>query len=213
MTASCRLSQIVTVRHSTTAHNTAQIISGRLDEPLSAEGRQLARNAARRIPRLPTGVIVSSPMKRAVETAVILTGCHESTLVLDELCVERDYGLLQGLCREEVERFADQVDYVEVGGVRHSLNPPGGEAFEALRQRAELFLDRLSQHGHEVAIVVSHQTFLQQFHGLLVGLDVIDALGRDIRPLQIDRFELREGLGLPAAHELLFAGAQTVRSW
>lgn len=211
MTAPCRLSQIVTIRHSMTAHNTAQIISGRLDEPLSAEGREMARDVARRIPRLPPGVIVSSPLKRAVETAVILTGYPEANFVLDELCVERDYGLLQGLCREEVRRFDDQVDYVEVGGVRHSLNPPGGEAFEALRSRAELFFDRLSRRGGAVAIVVSHQTFLQQLHGLLVGLGVIDSLGRDIRPLQIDRFELDDGLA--AKHEVLFAGAVTVKSW
>lgn len=30
---------LTTVRHSLTAHNTAGVITGRLDEPLSAEGR------------------------------------------------------------------------------------------------------------------------------------------------------------------------------
>jgi broad specificity phosphatase PhoE len=206
-----RLTQLVTVRHSTTAHNAAQIISGRLDEPLSEEGRELARDVALRMPPLPSGVVVSSPMKRAVETAVILTGCAQSQLVLDDLCVERDYGLLQGLRREEVQRYADQVDYVEVGGIRHSLNPPRGESFEALRRRAELFLDRLSKRGDAVVIVVSHQTFLQQLHGLMVGLDITEALGSDIRTLQIDRFEIDDGL--PARHDLLFAGAGIVKSW
>ncbi len=202
---------IVTVRHSATAANAAQIISGRIDDPLSDEGRALALQAVGRCGQLCDAVVVASPLRRALETAAIMTGLDEALIVRDDRCVERDYGLLQGLDSEQVKRYADQVEYVEVGGIRHSLNPPGGETFDQLRLRATQFYEALRCRPEHTAIVFSHQTFLQQLHGLLLGLDTIPSLGLDIRTLQIDRFEIDQGL--PAAHTLIDAGMQRFRSW
>jgi broad specificity phosphatase PhoE len=150
-------------------------------------------------------------MRRAIETATIMTGCPAADVVLDEECVERDYGALQGLPPDEVRRYADRVQYIEVGGIWHSLNPPGGESFEQVRRRAESFLVRVRARPERTAIVFSHQTFLQQLHGLLDGLGVIDSLALDIRTLQVDRFEL--GGGSTRGHVVLVAGAGTLKSW
>lgn len=205
------LAVITTVRHSATAHNAAQIISGRLDEPLSDEGRALAMEARDRIGLLSAELVVASPMGRTIETAMIMTGRSEDGIVLDELCLERDYGLLQGLDSQQVKRFADRVDYVEVGGIRHSLNPPKGETFNAVRRRAEAFYESLQKRPARTVIVFSHQTFLQQFHGLLLGLEVIPSLGLDIRTLQVDRFDIERGL--PAEHVVMDPGRRQFRSW
>lgn len=201
---------IITVRHSVTAHNAAQVITGRLDEPLSDEGRALAHETAARVRFAEASLVVASPTRRAVETAILLTGRPRDEIVNDRLCVERDYGLLQGLDRQQVARYSDRISYVEVGGIRHSLNPPGGESFDEVRRRAEAFYVRLRARADATVIVVSHQVFLQQLHGLLLGLAVIPSLGRDIQPLQVDRFVVQ---ALPAEHALIDSGVRRHVSW
>src|SRR5262245_48954071 len=109
--------RLVTVRHSLTGHNAAGIISGRLDEPLSAEGRDLVKDMVQERGQVRADTVVTSPMRRAVETAVILTGLVAAAFVVDPMAMERDYGALQGLDREEVKRFAGRIEYVEVGGI------------------------------------------------------------------------------------------------
>jgi broad specificity phosphatase PhoE len=205
------LRSIITVRHSVTAHNAAHVISGRLDEPLSDEGRLLAREMVASLGLLAADIVISSPMRRAVETATLLTGRAQREIVTSELCLERDYGELQGLSPEAVRGYADRVDYVEVGGIRHSLNPPGGESFPAVRARARRFQAYLGDLGVASVLVVTHQTFLQQLHGLLLRLGVRDSLGLDIRTLQVDRFDLVGGGH--ADHRPVHPGMGRHRSW
>ncbi len=202
---------ITTIRHSTTAHNASQIISGRLDEPLSDAGRALARELRELLGPLSADTVASSPMLRARETAAIVTTVDDGAIVTSELCVERSYGVLEGIPPEEVATYADRITYIERGGIRHSLNPPGGESFEEVRSRAERALEVLLAVPGPAVILVAHQTFLQQLHGLLLGHDVHDALALDIRTLQVDRFELN-GAG-PAMHEAVHPGMGTHRSW
>ncbi len=202
---------VITVRHSATAHNKAQIITGRLDEPLSDEGRAMAREATDRNGVMHADLVVASPTRRTIETATIMTGRSEDEIVLDELCLERDYGLLQGLDSEEVKRYADRVEYIEVGGIRHSLNPPEGESFDQVRARAVAFYESLRTRPVRSVIVFTHQTFLQQLHGLLLGMEVIPSLGLDIRTLQVDRFDI--GSSLPAEHCVLDPGVRAFKSW
>ena len=201
---------ITTVRHSTTAHNAAQIISGRLDEPLSDIGRALAHQMVAEVGHLAADHVVSSPMRRALETAVILTRLDADDVMTDPLCVERDYGVLQGLEPAEVVRYADRIRYLRVGGIDHSLNPPGGESFEQVRERAERFLAGITALPVGSVLIVAHQVFLQQVHGILVGLDVHACLALDIRALQIDRFDFgADG----TRHTTEFPGMGTDASW
>jgi broad specificity phosphatase PhoE len=203
--------RIDTVRHAATGHNALGIISGRLDEPLSDDGRDTIRTVVEEVGSLRADVVVASPMRRTVETAQLLTGLSADAIETDPLCLERDYGRLQGLDREGVKQYADRVEYVEVGGIRHSLNPPDGESFDEVRRRAELFLDRLLAIPVESVLVVSHQVFLQQLHGLLHGLGPIDSLAIDIAPLEIDRFVLDEDGG--RQHSLIHEGVRRYQSW
>jgi probable phosphoglycerate mutase len=202
---------LTTVRHSTTAHNAAHVISGRLDEPLSDDGRALARELRELLGPLSADSVVSSPMRRALETAAIVTSAAAAEIVTSDLCVERSYGVLEGVPPDEVATYADRITYIERGGIRHSLNPPGGESFEEVRARADATLGLIRSLPAKSVVLVAHQTFLQQLQGLLTGLDVHDALALDVRTLQVDRFELN-GTG-PFRHEAVHPGMGIHRSW
>jgi len=75
--------------------------------------------------------------------------------------------------------------------VRYSLNPPGGESFEALRTRARAFLQKaLRAYGGRRILVSSHQNFMQQLHGELRTVDPYAALRADILNLELNEFHL-----------------------
>ncbi len=203
--------RLLTVRHSLTGHNAAGIITGRLDEPLSDEGRDLVRKLVAARGPIAADTVVASPMRRALETAVFLTGLVAAAILVDPAALERDYGELQGLDREQVKEYADRVEYIEVGGIRHSLNPPGGESFEEVRERAEAFAAGVEAMPPGTVLLVSHQVFLQQLHGVLLDIPTRESLAMDIRPLQIDEFEL--DVGAPAPHAVLYPGVTRYQSW
>ena len=142
----------------------------------------------------PVDVVISSPLARAIRTAEIVTGFPREAIEIDPLCNERSFGLMEGLTRAEVEARFPEVRYMQIGHIGYSLNPPNGEPFEALADRARRFLQGvLERHRSRRILISSHQTFLQQLHGVLRGLDPFQALHDDILNLELNLFHLGPG--------------------
>jgi broad specificity phosphatase PhoE len=203
------LQTITLIRHAPTADNAGCVITGRTDTALSPEGRTFAAAFVDQNGHLESDFLVSSPLRRATETASILFKLDSETVVTDELCIERDYGLMEGASRTEVA--AMKLSYLKVGGIEHSLDPPGGETFQELRERADSFLDLLLHASAERTACVTHQVFLQQLHGALRGLDPIESLAIDIHPLGIHTYTLRDRTVI--GHSKVFAGDEHIVSW
>jgi broad specificity phosphatase PhoE len=203
---------ITTVRHAATANAHRKIISGRLDEPLSPEGVDQARKLRADFGPFDAELVVSSPLARALDTARVLTSRGDDAIERAADCVERSYGLLEGMPPEEVATWASRIRYVEVGGIEHSVDPPGGETLSELRRRCERFTARILARPVTTVTVFSHQVFLQQFQGILLGLDLHEALALDIAVLQVDEFTLGAP-GSPAGHRLVHAGIRSLKSW
>jgi broad specificity phosphatase PhoE len=203
---------VTTVRHAATANAHRQIISGRLDEPLSPEGVAQARKLRAGLGPLEADLVISSPLARALDTARILTSRADDAIERAADCVERSYGLLEGMPPDEVATWRSRIRYVEVGGIEHSVDPPGGETLAELRGRCERFAARILERPVNAILVFSHQVFLQQFQGMLLALDLHEALALDIAVLQIDEFTLGRP-GSPAGHRLVHPGIHSLKSW
>lgn len=184
-----------TIRHASTAFGGEHKIAGRLDVPLSDAGVMESRRLGSGFPHAQHEVVISSPLSRALETARLVTGLPDSEILIRPECVERDYGEMEGLEPELIATLRPRVRYVKVGAYDHSLNPPGGESFPILRARAELFLkDVLEEHCGRAVLIFSHQTFLQQLHGTLLGMDPYECLALDIGNLEMNFFLLDRDL-------------------
>ncbi len=182
---------LYTLRHGLTELNRSKRTGGRLDAPLIEEGRRQAEEARENFAGTPLDVVISSNLQRAVETATIVTGWPRARIVIEEEAVERSFGEMEGLTQEEIRERFPSVVYLPVEHVRYSLNPPGGESFEALRARARRFLEHtLQTHPGRRILVSSHQNFMQQLHGELRGLDPYAALLFDILNLELNQFHL-----------------------
>lgn len=183
---------LFTVRHGLTELNRDQRVSGAsVDVPLLPEGIRQAEEARDRFAGTPLDVVISSPLVRAIQTAEIVTGVSRDGIEIDPLCNERSFGLMEGLTRAEVESRFPQVEYLQIGHIGYSLNPPGGEPFPALQDRARRCLRGvLTRHRGRRILISSHQTFLLQLHGVLRGLDPFESLHDDLLNLELNLFHL-----------------------
>jgi ribonuclease H / adenosylcobalamin/alpha-ribazole phosphatase len=139
-------------------------------------------------------VVISSPLSRALETAEIIAGVGPDDIVIDEGCIERYFGEMEGLAKFEVREQLPQVRYERIGEVDYSPNPPGGETFEQLHQRARSFLDRTieAQAGKRI-LLFGHANFLQQLHGVIRGFGPMESLDDSILNCELNQFHLDAG--------------------
>ena len=182
---------ISTIRHGLTELNRSQRTGGRTDVPLIEEGRRQAQEACATFAGTPFDVAYSSSLVRALETARIIANIEPPRLLIDDLCTERSFGQMEGLTRAQIVEKLPQVVYKPIGHVHYSINPPGGESFDELHARAQQFVEKiLAQHRGQRVLVFSHQNFLQQFHGVMLGLDPMRSLERDILNCELNQFHL-----------------------
>jgi broad specificity phosphatase PhoE len=120
---------LILLRHGRTASNASRRLLGRMDVPLDELGRRQAE-ALGRSPRLTQATrVVSSPLRRALETAAALG----RPVTVDERWTEIDYGVFDGLelhrASELFREWGRDIGFVPEGG--ESLSSVGGRVRDA----------------------------------------------------------------------------------
>jgi broad specificity phosphatase PhoE len=180
---------IYTIRHAHTQYNADKRYAGTIDVPLSEAGIRDARAAAAKLAGLSLDVVMTSTLRRSIETAQILVD-HGVPVVQSRLCNERNFGVMEGLSWDEVQLLDPPVLFIEVGNDLHSVNPQRGEPFEEVWERAKKFRHFIfKEYRGSRVLVVSHGVFLQLFHGLLKGLSCIESLA--VYPSNLVLFRFR----------------------
>jgi probable phosphoglycerate mutase len=126
--------KIVLWRHGQTAWNVERRFQGSTDIPLDDTGRRQAVRAARLLAALRPTAIVSSPLRRAADTAWALGDITGLRVTLDPDLSERGGGEWEGLTSAEIrERYPEQ----------HAVwQPPGGETTEQVAKRVTAAIER-----------------------------------------------------------------------
>ncbi|MEC5387548.1 histidine phosphatase family protein [Uliginosibacterium sp. H3] len=156
-------------RHGQTALNQQRRFQGSTDAPLDAEGLAQAEALAQRLPPDITR-IVASPMLRARQTAECVARARGLAVSLMETFCERDYGVFEGLNREDIE-----AQYAEIWQRKIVQQwddaPPGGESMRQVRTRVEAGLAQLCEtHAGETVLLVAHGFIARMLHWLLNDL-------------------------------------------
>lgn len=204
---------IMTIRHGETDYNRQKRYAGLLDISLNANGINDCQIASEYLAES-TDLVITSKLKRSIETARILTRNNKS-IVESALCNERNFGAMQGHTSQEVEFIKPEIKYIKIAGDFHSLNPPQGERFPALYKRAKEFLNfvrfLLSERRCVKILIVSHEVFLQQFHGVLRGETWRESMRHSLPNLTLSIFTLqRNHLLSESSRELI---SETQESW
>ena len=87
---------IFLVRHGETVDNARQIMQGQTQGELNEKGRAQAQTVARRMAAETVDAVVSSDLRRAVQTAEIIAVQHGLPVLTTPLLRERDWGSFTG---------------------------------------------------------------------------------------------------------------------
>jgi ribonuclease H / adenosylcobalamin/alpha-ribazole phosphatase len=150
--------RILLVRHGTTVHSHEGRFSGRNDLPLDPHGVAQARALAGYIATLePLDAVISSPLRRAWETAQAIVERVGGQVEIHEDLIEAEFGEWEGLTITEAHLKSPQqlADWLNAANVA----PPDGESFVDVEARARRAIDEIvAAHRHQRVAVVSHVT-------------------------------------------------------
>jgi probable phosphoglycerate mutase len=162
---------LLLLRHGETEWNLAGRMQGRMDSPLTAQGRaQAARqNALLRALPLSDFAAFASPQKRAADTAQIALAGLELVARHDARLVEIGMGAWTGLLRDDL-RAAHPHLVEPSGSLDWYDHAPGGEGFAALEARCRAFLEDLTG----PAVIVTHGITSRMLRIVATGSPVAD---------------------------------------
>lgn len=123
---------VIIIRHGRTAFNIAGRLRGHLDPELDLAGRREVNQLARKLASCNIHQILSSPLKRAQQTATALDQMHHVGVTIDKRLIDRDYGEYAGTLRSDLISKWGSVD-----------DAPGVEPAEEVVGRAVAVLEDL----------------------------------------------------------------------
>lgn len=157
--------RLVIVRHGETDWTLAGRLTGTTEVGLTANGRDQAAALSPLLEGVLHGerpVLVTSPRKRATETAALALSCHR--LRVEPLVAEYDYGDYEGLTEEEVRQRKPGWDIWRDGCT-------GGETTAEVGRRADAFLHAYTENGTQPVVVVTHGHLSRILAARALGLD------------------------------------------
>jgi probable phosphoglycerate mutase len=142
----------------------------RIDEPLNGRGLREAEEFARAIKGKGTfDILLSSPLKRAYQTAEALASALKLSVIPEPLIAERDFGSLSGKTWVEIKEETNGVLTVERlhRELELDFSPWGGETKEDVRERLARFAENVkSKYAGQRVLAVTHAGVLRVLHVL-----------------------------------------------
>lgn len=139
------------VRHGETNLNSKGVLQGWLDEPLNENGRILAHLTGKGLKDICFDYCISSPLKRARETAeIILHETHSDVIITyDDRIREISFGDMEGKELDSHQAnvfFSDTFSYPQF---------PGGECVQMVIDRTQEFLKELVNRDDDKTYLIS----------------------------------------------------------
>jgi probable phosphoglycerate mutase len=177
--------RILLLRHGQTELSVARRYSGHGDPELTALGHRQAAAAAVRLGAVPAvAAVLSSPLRRARQTASAVAETTGAPLVVRERLIETDFGAWEGLTFGEARDRDPDLHARWLGS--EDVAPPGGESFADVgariaAERAEI----VAAYPGQTVVLVSHVTPIKMVlrHALAAGPELLYRLHLDLASL------------------------------
>jgi broad specificity phosphatase PhoE/ribonuclease HI len=180
---------LILVRHGVTVHTESRKFSGGLggrNPGLTDEGRAQARATADWLAPLADeiDVVISSPVRRTLETAEVIAARLGTTFVTEDGLAEMEFGTWEGMTFAEVrESYPDDLD-AWLGSV--DTGPGGGESLREVEKRVLATLDRVvCQHAGKTVLAVSHVTPIKVLVAHVIGAPLESVHRMELAPASV----------------------------
>jgi len=131
------------IRHGQSIWNLENRFTGWVDVPLTPQGEEEARQAARKIRDLKFDIAYTSALVRALHTldVILETLGWQVPVIRDQALNERDYGDLCGLNKDDTRRIYG-AEQVRIWRRSFDTAPPNGESLKDTAARTIPFFER-----------------------------------------------------------------------
>lgn len=152
------------IRHGKTEWNNKKLIQGSTDLPLSPTGIEDVKKLKEKFNNINFDLCISSPLKRAKETALLISSL-KCELLTDERLRERYMGKLEGTS-------VNNYDINKYWNINYQKEDIGVETPKELLERSKSFLDDIKEkYKDKTILIVSHSGLIKALHFNIVGYD------------------------------------------
>jgi probable phosphoglycerate mutase len=188
---------IYLIRHGETPMTPERRFSGSShnDPGLSEDGLAQAAAVAGVIEELKPDVLISSPMKRAQQTAQAIAQSTHLQIIEDEIWTELSFGHWDGLTTQEVrEKFGEEY---EAWLSSTAVAPKEGESHNSIAARIEAGLSHLvDTYPGKKVVVVTHNMVIRHAVRITVGAPIDGVFHIDIKPASVTSLTIWPSDGL-----------------
>lgn len=136
-------------RHGQTEWNVQNKVCGRTDVELTKVGREQAEKLAKIVAGKNIDFIISSPLKRAIETSKIVANSCNVPVEIDERLIEQDYGIYEGVDRKNEDFLNNKRNF--------AFKYPKGESMMQVAYRVYGLLEEIIENkADENVLLVCH---------------------------------------------------------
>lgn len=161
--------EIYFVRHGQTDYNVLGKYYGRTDVVLNETGQKQAREIAKFLSGISFDKIITSPLKRAYDTAKIIGEGRQIVIEKEELLCEQNFGIFEGKSYSELQKEYPQE--LKVWNEDFSnIAPRNGESFRQVRERVDRFVEKLKLQKEEKILIVAHKGTFGHFFASMLEL-------------------------------------------
>lgn len=173
--------KIYIVRHGEVNHNLLKVYSN-IDEELNNNGVKQAQELKRKISNLDYDIIISSPLKRAIQTANIIN-INNKKILIDDRLWERNPGSLSG----KLIKYTNRAEYWNYfSKVQYGTS----ESIQSFFKRIYLFLDDLKTKEYDKVLIVSHSGVSKAFYAYFNGINDGKFLDKGLKNCEIKEYEI-----------------------
>ncbi len=155
--------KIILVRHGQTDFNVNHIMQGHTDSLLNKTGFEQAKTASEIVKKIRIDVLYASNLKRAFQTALIISKEISLSVTPEPLLRERTFGDLEGYTSKEATKIHSNFSW-ERGFIDQGSKFLGIESNIQMKKRITKLLKKLaSKHKNKNVLLVTHGGIIWNF--------------------------------------------------
>lgn len=155
------MTEVIFVRHGESIMNKEKLFCGWTDSELTERGKDQAMEAARKLTNEKIDLMVSSDLKRCLDTARIINNNRNSSILIETGLRELNFGGWEGLSYNEIKkRYPKEAQCWENDHINYKV--PMGESLKEMYKRAnDSFEKIIKENTGKAILIVSHSGIIR----------------------------------------------------